>query len=252
MNRLLSILVPLGLVTLMAFVLLTGNGRRQLFSGRSDTGDAFSTRSTGGRTSGIVGPGSRHLENNAANTVTAVVLDYRGFDTLGEVTVLFVSIAGAGLILAGRKRRKKTAQRRGGSLILRTAAPWILMFLLVVGFMIILHGHLTPGGGFPGGAMLAAGLVLLMSSSGHDPDARRLHLLEGLAGLAFVLTGALGLLLRDSFLAHFWNAGALGAFLSAPVSMLLYLIIGLKVAAELVSAVRTLAHVEDSTNEEVP
>ncbi len=252
MNRLLAALVSLGIVALLAMLLFTGESKDQLFRGRSGLGDAYSRRDVRAKAPDRVGPGSRGLENASANTVTAVVLDYRGFDTLGEVTVLFVAVAGAGLVLTGRRRRRKVGDLTPPSLILRAAAPWVFLFLFVVGFAIVLHGHLTPGGGFPGGALLAAGLVLMMSAAGHEPSPRRLHLLEGFAGFVFVGVGVAGLVLKNSFLAHFGDAGALGAFWSAPVTILLYLVIGLKVAAELTSAVRTLAHVEEPATKEAP
>jgi multicomponent Na+:H+ antiporter subunit B len=252
MNRLLAALVPLGIVVLLSFFLFTGETRDQMFRGRSALGDSFSRRDVRSASPALLGPGSRGLENASANTVTAIVLDYRGFDTLGEVTVLFAAVAGAGLALFGRRRRRRTARVTRPSLILTAAAPWVFLFLFVVGFAIMLHGHLTPGGGFPGGALLAAGLVLLMAAAGHESSERRLHWFEGISGFSFVAVGLAGLFWKDSFLAHFGDAGALGAFWSAPVTILLYLIIGLKVAAELTGAVRTLAHVEDPTTEEAP
>lgn len=251
MNKLLSALVALGIVALLGAFLLTGIPRSQMFSGRSAVGEAYSRRDVRQEPPAQIGPGTRGLENSSANTVTSVVLDYRGFDTLGEVTVLFAAVAGAGLILAARRRREKPVLTPS-SVILKTAAPWIFFFLFIVGFTIILHGHLTPGGGFPGGAMVAAGLVLLMASLGHAPSGRRLHALEALAGFAFVVLGVVGVVLRGSFLAHFADFGALGDFLSAPVSMLLYLVIGLKVSAEVAGAVTTLESTADTPEKEAP
>lgn len=252
MTRLLPALVSLGVVVLLGALLLTGPTRDGLFRGSSEIGDTFSRRDARGAARDLVGPGSRGLENASANTVTAIVLDYRGFDTLGEVTVLFAAVAGSGLALFGRRRRGQVPPRHRASVILTTAAPWIVLFLFVVGFAVALHGHLTPGGGFPGGALLAAGLVLLMSATGREPSARRLHLLEGLAGFSFVAVGVAGLVWKGSFLTHFTGGGALGDFGSAPVTILLYLIIALKVSSELTGAVRTLSLVEDSTDKEAP
>ncbi len=253
MNKLLPALVSLGIVSLLGTFLLTGPARQQLFSGRSDLGEAFSRRDVNQNATGKLGPGSRNLENSAANTVTSIVLDYRGFDTLGEVTVLFAAVAGAGLILFARRRREgAAAATMPSSLILKAASPWIFLFLFVTGFVIILHGHLTPGGGFPGGAMVAAGLVLLMASAGHKPSGKRIHAVEALAGFAFVAIGVAGVVLRGSFLAHFADMGALGDFLSAPVTILLYLVIGLKVSAEVTNAVSTLEHVEEDGGKEAP
>lgn len=47
------------------------------------------------------------------------------------------------------------------SKIVRTSADLLFPFILVFGFYVILHGHLTPGGGFQGGAIVAAGFVML-------------------------------------------------------------------------------------------
>lgn len=253
MNKLLSALVALGIVALLSVLLLSGTVRQHLFSGRSLLGETFSKRNVRQNAPQQVEPGTRGLENSAANTVTSVVLDYRGFDTLGEVTVLFAAVAGAGLILFARRRREgMQTNKTPSSLILRAAAPWVFLFLFVTGFVIILHGHLTPGGGFPGGAMVAAGLVLLMAALDHRPSGRRIHTIEALAGFAFVMVGVAGVVLRGSFLLHFTDMGALGDFLSAPITLFLYLVIGLKVSAEITNAVSTLEHAQDNGEKEAP
>ncbi|PWR75380.1 Na(+)/H(+) antiporter subunit B [Methanospirillum stamsii] len=48
------------------------------------------------------------------------------------------------------------------SKIIRTTADVMFMFIVVFGFYIVLHGHLTPGGGFQGGAVIATGFILLI------------------------------------------------------------------------------------------
>jgi len=90
-------------------------------------------------------------EIGAANFVTAVVLGYRGLDTLGELSILFAAATAGGLVLGGAQQRRG----RPAGMILRSGADLLFPLLLVVGLYIVMHGHLTPGGGFQGGVILA-------------------------------------------------------------------------------------------------
>jgi len=112
-------------------------------------------------------------ELGTANVVTSIVVSYRGFDTLGEVTVLFTATAGVGGLLARRKSghgRKKAAERGAtdASEILKTASRLLSPLLVLFGVYIFLHGHLTPGGGFQGGVIIATAVLigLLADSEG--------------------------------------------------------------------------------------
>jgi len=98
-------------------------------------------------------------ETGAANIVTSVVISYRGLDTLGEVTVLFLATIGLGAVLATVKKEtdRKTVK---ASLILSTGCKFLFPFILIFGTYIFIHGHLTPGGGFQGGAIIASAFVL--------------------------------------------------------------------------------------------
>jgi len=82
-------------------------------------------------------------ELGASNLVTAIVVTYRGLDTLGEVTVLFLAAAGVGLFLKLRDREKKTP-RRNSSEILKTGITFVLPAIIMFGVYIFLNGHLTP------------------------------------------------------------------------------------------------------------
>ena len=169
------------------------------------------------------------LENSSANVVTAVVVDYRGFDTMGEVTVLFAAIAGIGLLLF----RKKKYNLRPQSYIVKTASPWIIFLIFITGAYIFIHGHLTPGGGFPGGAMIAAGFAMILLSSRRRVKTVWLKAIESLAGVSFVSIGLIGLFTRGSFLENFLKKGTMGELFSGGFIMLIYAIVGFKVAAEL-------------------
>ncbi|MGM0597568.1 MAG: hydrogen gas-evolving membrane-bound hydrogenase subunit E [Myxococcota bacterium] len=188
-----------------------------------------------------MGPGKTKLENGAANVVTSVVVDYRGFDTLGEVTILFAVAAGIGLFL---KKRPRFKLRQPGT-ILKTLAPLTVFFILITGSYVVLHGHLTPGGGFPGGAMIAAGVVLLALTIRKSMRSIFFKILESLAGISFVAIGLVGLYTKGSFLQNFLGAGALGNLYSAWLVMILYFIIGIKVAAELSSVIGDFDQMEE-------
>lgn len=179
-------------------------------------------------------------EVGAANIVTAVVLGYRGIDTLGELSILFAAATAGGFVL-GRQRAAARAAGQAG-FILRAGGDLLFPLLLVVGLYIVLHGHLTPGGGFQGGVILAAAFfVPLLGRPADSLDHAWLSLVEGLAGAAFIAIGLLALLRGGQFLQPLLEPGELGSLLSAGTLPLLYLAVGLKVGAELAGLLARLA-----------
>jgi multicomponent Na+:H+ antiporter subunit B len=176
-------------------------------------------------------------ETGAANIVTSVVVTYRGFDTLGEVTVLFIAAVAVGAVLfpAGGRAGEKKEQ---ASLIVRTGSEVLFPFIVLLGAYIFLHGHLTPGGGFQGGAVIASGFLLLYLAWPDRRTGRKAFtVVEGLSGLAFVAVGILGIIWGAGFLGNFLPLGARNALLSAGVIPVIYVAIGLKVGAELAGVV---------------
>lgn len=171
----------------------------------------------------------------AANIVTSVVLAYRGIDTMGELAILFAASTAVGLVL-GRGRGHAAPAAEPGGFILQAGVDLLFPLLLVVGFYIILHGHLTPGGGFQGGVVLAAAFVLpVLARPAEQPSHGAMAWVEGLAGTAFIVTGLAALAFDRAFLAPLLGAGQLGALVSAGTLPILYLAVGLKVGAELAS-----------------
>jgi multicomponent Na+:H+ antiporter subunit B len=133
-------------------------------------------------------------ETGAANMVTSVVLGYRGIDTLGELSILFAAAAAAGLML-GRRHTSAGTLREGG-FILKHGGAMLFPLLMVIGFYIIFHGHLTPGGGFQGGVILAAAFFLpLLARPGATLHHGMLSVIEGFAGASFILIGLAALFL---------------------------------------------------------
>jgi len=181
-------------------------------------------------------------ENHGANIVTSVVVNYRGFDTLGEVTVLFIAATGVAAVLYTRKEKGGPASAEPASLIVSTGCRFLFPLILLLGAYIFIHGHLTPGGGFQGGAVVASGFLLVylgcpqrkMSSAG-------LSVTESLSGLAFVVVGLVGLAVGGSFLLNFLPKGSAFALFSGGVIPLIYVAIGFKVASELSGIIRNLS-----------
>ncbi|MTW20020.1 hydrogen gas-evolving membrane-bound hydrogenase subunit E [Allochromatium palmeri] len=185
----------------------------------------------------------RNAETASANAVTSVVVSYRGFDTLGEVTVLFLAATGIGLLFSAPRPPSEPAAAESEiaaappNEMMITGIRLLFPVLLLLGVYIVLHGHLSPGGGFQGGVVIATAFFLRMLA---DPDFRldhtRLGALESLSGSGFVLIGLLGLALvsTGTFLGNFLPhpVASMGQLLSAGVIPLVYALVGVKVGAE--------------------
>jgi multicomponent Na+:H+ antiporter subunit B len=182
-------------------------------------------------------------ETGATNLVTSVVLGYRGIDTLGELSILFAAATGAGLILG--RRHTTAGTLTAGGFVLHQGGALLFPLLMTIGFYIIFHGHLTPGGGFQGGVILAAAFFLpLLARPGAQLHHGMLSLIEGFAGASFILVGLAALLEDKAFLQPMLIQDTLGQLLSAGTLPLLYLAVGLKVGAELASLLSHLAQTE--------
>jgi len=111
-------------------------------------------------------------ETGAVNIVAGMILDYRAFDTLGESHVLFVATVTVLILLRLNKTEKNEAEvndRRfepKNDTILQLVATFLVPIIIIFGIYIILNGHLGPGGGFSGGAVIGAGLVLYLNAFG--------------------------------------------------------------------------------------
>lgn len=111
-------------------------------------------------------------ETGAVNIVAGVILDYRAFDTLGESHVLFTAVIAVLILLlsAGEGEREPELESHvmRDDLILRVTAMVVVPVVIVFGIYVIFNGHLGPGGGFSGGAIIGAGLVLYCTAFGFE------------------------------------------------------------------------------------
>ena len=149
-------------------------------------------------------------EGGAENIITTVILNYRGFDTEGEVTVIFTAMAAVLAVLLMNKSDRATVEQPSSEIIpvsvvvrfiVRVLAPFIAMFAIYV----ILNGHITPGGGFQGGTILGALMIALTLVMTHEQADALLPIkperfLQAAAPITFFLVGITGLILFGDYL----------------------------------------------------
>ena len=103
-------------------------------------------------------------EFGAVNMVTNMILCYRGFDTFGETCVLF--IAATCVIVLLRKNEEEIENLKETDWKYEPKPDAILQMVTRILVPVILNGHLSPGGGFSGGATIGAGLILYVTTFG--------------------------------------------------------------------------------------
>ena len=181
-------------------------------------------------------------ERHVTGVVSAIVFDYRGIDTLGEEFILFVSVLGVSLLLReqrgepGEPAQEAAQVERlpASSDAVRVLGVMLIGALVVVGLYIVAHGQLTPGGGFQGGVILGAAVILVyfagefVAASVLRPASWMEHAhAGGAAGLA--LLGVGGMLAGGAYLHNFVSKGTTGMLLSGGTIPLGNVAVGLEV-----------------------
>jgi multicomponent Na+:H+ antiporter subunit B len=159
-------------------------------------------------------------ETSVPNIVTSVLADYRGYDTMFETVVIFC--AGITVLIILRRTHRRRAKvvsprpgRPGGDIILQAAARLLGPMMQLFALYVVAHGHHSPGGGFQGGVILGASLILLALSYDLKTALLRCRektvLLFSAGGvLIYAGIGLVCLLLGRNFLAYGAWAGLLG------------------------------------------
>lgn len=115
-------------------------------------------------------------ETGAVNMVTGMILDYRAFDTFGESCVLFIASCCVLALLRIDQKTERYLDDRifepKNDIILQKCATVLVPVILLFGVYIILNGHLSPGGGFSGGAVMGSGLILYLNAFGFQKTER--------------------------------------------------------------------------------
>ena len=114
-------------------------------------------------------------DTGAVNVVTGMILNYRAFDTFGETCVLFIATTCVMVLLMKEEEKIRSDKSMNdriyepkNDVILQKIAFVLVPIVFIFGIYVILNGHLSPGGGFSGGAMIGAGMILYAVAYGFD------------------------------------------------------------------------------------
>jgi multicomponent Na+:H+ antiporter subunit B len=182
-------------------------------------------------------------ERHVTNTVGGITFDLRGFDTLGEELILFVAAIGTSVLLRAQRGERtveeaaQRAQERRAAIAepVRVLGAWLAGPVVVLGGYVVLHGPLTPGGGFQGGVILAAAVLLvfaagqLLALERFRPEAA-VEVTEAVGACAFALVAIAGLVFAGAAMANFLPLGSSGDLLSGGTIFALNVATGVEVA----------------------
>jgi len=178
------------------------------------------------------------VRHATANVVSSVNFDLRAFDTLGEETILLASVIGVAVLL--RPAEDETERQplgRGRTLELTRLMGYVFLPVTVmIGFITVAHGALTPGGGFQGGVVLGTGIHLLYVAGSYRalervrPE-RALEGGEALGAGAFACFGVAGAFAAAAFLGNLLPLGTFGDLFSSGSVLLLSTAVGVEVAS---------------------
>ncbi len=184
-------------------------------------------------------------DTGAVNIVTGMILDYRAFDTFGESNVLFIATCTVLILLRNDKKKDKrqaeAEQRREqhyepkDDSILQRVTFLLFPIIVIYGIYVILNGHLSPGGGFSGGAIIGAGLILYANAFGFEKLNRffteKTYKWVSFASLAFyALAKSYSFFTGANHLESGIPLGEAGAILSSGLILPLNICVGLVVA----------------------
>jgi len=178
-------------------------------------------------------------ERHVTNVVSAIVFDYRGFDTLGEEFILFAAVMAVALLLREARDERERPRDEVRSEAVRAIGLSLVGPTVLLGLFVIAHGYLTPGGGFQGGVAAAAGLLLIYAAGRYRAYRAAspqwlMDAAEGVGVGTIIMVGISALLAGGLFLENVFDLGTKGTLASSGTIAVLNGATGLAVAAAVV------------------
>lgn len=180
-------------------------------------------------------------QQNTPNIISSINFDQRAFDTLGEEFLLFASVLGAVVLLrpGGRGSDVEVSDAPVPLDAVRALGVLLLPVVGLVGMYVIATGHLSVGGGFQGGVIIATGIHLLFLA-GDYPALKRVRPLplvdvdDVVGAVGFIAVGLIGIAMGGVFLENTLPLGQFNALFSGGTVDLLNIAIGVEVASALI------------------
>lgn len=184
-------------------------------------------------------------DTGAVNIVTGMILDYRAFDTFGESNVLFIATIVVMIMMRDDKKEvgvdsSDMHYEPKSDTILQQVTFVLFPLIMIFGIYVVLNGHLSPGGGFSGGAIMGAGLILFLNAFGIEKIRRffteKTHKYLCCIALSFYcLAKSYSFFTGANHLESIISTGTPGAIISAGLILPLNICVGLVVASTMYS-----------------
>lgn len=159
-------------------------------------------------------------QRHTTNIVTAIVFDYRGWDTLGEELIMVAGVLGTALLLrSSRGDDHRVARDMVASDLLHWLSPVTVAVVLLLALWTVSYGYLTPGGGFQGGVVGSAAALLTWVAESHQryralTPAPLVDAAEGGGAFLFLAVGLAGLATGGTYLDNIMPLGDTGTLAS--------------------------------------
>lgn len=184
-------------------------------------------------------------ETGAVNIVCGMILNYRAFDTFGETCVLFVASCCVLFLLrvdkgddphsAAVEEVNDRHYEPKNDIILQKVSNFLVPMIIMFGIYVVLNGHLSPGGGFSGGAIIASGAILYLTAYGFQKTQRFLNeevvdILKAGALIIYCFSMTYFLYTGANQIQSIFGPGTPGNILSAGLIVFLNIFVGTEVA----------------------